>query len=279
MTGIPMAGVFGGPLSGWILGAFAGVDGIAGWKWLFILEAIPSLILGVVILLVLDDSIVKAKWLSADEKKMLQREIDSEADRVESRSTWQAFSNTKVWLLCLAYFGFVMGLYGVGFWLPTLIKTSGISNATTIGWLTAIAYLAAVVCMIVVSRHSDQTRERRWHVAVPGVVGALGLVVSTIVPQIPLWAVVTLTVATMGILTGLTQFWVLPPSFLGGTAAAAGIALINSVGNLAGFVSPFIVGWIKTATGSTNSGLYVIAASLIVGSAVVLSIPKRPIHG
>ena len=279
MTGIPMAGVFGGPLSGWILGAFAGVDGIAGWKWLFILEAIPSLILGVVILLVLDDSIVKAKWLSADEKKMLQREIDSEADRVESRSTWQAFSNTKVWLLCLAYFGFVMGLYGVGFWLPTLIKTSGISNATTIGWLTAIAYLAAVVCMIVVSRHSDQTRERRWHVAVPGVVGALGLVVSTIVPQIPLWAVVTLTAATMGILTGLTQFWVLPPSFLGGTAAAAGIALINSVGNLAGFVSPFIVGWIKTATGSTNSGLYVIAASLIVGSAVVLSIPKRSIHG
>lgn len=279
MTGIPMAGVLGGPLSGWILNAFAGADGIAGWKWLFVLEAIPSLILGAVILLALDDGIAKAKWLSADEKKLLQREIDGEAEHAESRSTWQAFGNTKVWLLCLAYFGFVMGLYGVGFWLPSLIKASGIANAGTIGWLTAIPYMAAVVCMILASRHSDQTRERRWHVAVPGIVGALGLVVSTVVPQIPLWAVVTLTIATMGILTGLTQFWVLPPSFLGGTAAAAGIALINSVGNLAGFVSPFIVGWIKTATGSTNSGLYVIAVSLIVGSAVVLSIPKRAIRG
>jgi D-galactonate transporter len=279
MTGIPMAGVVGGPLSGWILNTFGGVEGLAAWKWLFILEAIPSVVLGVVILWALDDGIASAPWLNADEKKLLQREIDSEAEYAESRSTWQAFGNSKTWVLCLAYFGFVMGLYGVGFWLPTLIKTSGISNAATIGWLTAIPYMAAVLCMVLVSRRSDRTRERRWHVALPAIVGAIALFTSTVVPQIPAWAVVTLSVATMGIITSLSLFWVLPPSFLGGTAGAAGIALINSVGNLAGFVSPFIVGWIKSVTGSANNGLYVIAVSLVVGSLAVLAIPKRVIRG
>ena len=209
---------------------------------------------------------------------MLQREISKEASHAESSTAWQAFRSGKVWVLAAAYFGFIMGLYGIGFWLPTLIKASGISNPGTIGWLTAIPYAAAVVSMIVVSRHSDRTRERRWHVAIPALVGAVALVVSTFVPQTPIWAIVTLTLATMGILAGLAQFWVLPPAFLGGAAAAAGIALINSVGNLAGFVSPFIVGWIKDATGSANNGLYVIAASLIVGAMVIVSMPKRVVQ-
>ncbi len=145
-------------------------------------------------------------------------------------------------------------------------------------WLVAIPYSAAVVCMILTSRHSDRTGERRWHIAIPALVGAAALVVSTFVPQTPLWAIVTLTVATMGILTGLAQFWVLPPAFLGGAAAAAGIALINSVRNLAGFVSPFIVGSIKDLTGSTNNGLCVIAASLLVGGAIIVAISQRGQH-
>ena len=279
MTGIPMAGVIGGPLSGWILGAFNGVSGMAGWKWLFLLEAAPSIVLGFVILAVLPDGISKARWLTDEEKALLQREIGKESSKVESTTVWQAFSNGKVWLLSAAYFGLIMGLYGIGFWLPTLIKASGISNLGTIGWLTAIPYGAAVVSMIVISRHSDRTRERRWHVAIPALAGAAGLVISTFVPQAPIWAIVTLTLATMGILSGLAQFWVLPPAFLGGAAAAAGIALINSVGNLAGFVSPFLVGWIKDATGSANNGLYVIAASLTIGALVVLSLSKRTVEG
>ena len=279
MTGIPMAGVIGGPLSGWILGALNGVNGMAGWKWLFLLEAAPSILLGFVILFVLDDSIAKARWLSADEKSLLQREIDNETSKAESKTALQAFSNGKVWLLCLAYFGFIMGLYGVGFWLPTLIKASGIADPGTIGWLTAIPYAAAVVSMILISRNSDRTGERRWHIAIPALAGAVGLTVSTLVPTAPIWAILTLTFATMGIISGLAQFWVLPPAFLGGAAAAAGIALINSVGNLAGFVSPFIVGWIKDATGSANNGLYVIAASLTVGALIVLSISKRAVQG
>ena len=275
MTGIPMAGVIGGPLSGWILTSFNGVSGMAGWKWLFVIEALPSVALGFVVMYFLDDRIADAKWLSADQKRLLQRNIEKESTQGGDHSALGAFRNAKVWVLCAAYFGFIMGLYGIGFWLPSLIKASGISSPTTIGWLVAIPYSAAVVCMILTSRHSDRTGERRWHIAVPALVGAAALVVSTFVPQTPMWAIVTLTIATMGILTGLAQFWVLPPAFLGGAAAAAGIALINSVGNLAGFVSPFAVGWIKDTTGSTNNGLYVIAASLVVGGAIVLAVAQR----
>jgi D-galactonate transporter len=275
MTGIPMAGVIGGPLSGWILGAFDGVSGMAGWKWLFLLEALPSVALGVVVLCFLDDRIDDARWLTVEQKRLLQRNIAQEHAGIEDHSALGAFRNAKVWVLCAAYFGFIMGLYGVGFWLPSLIKASGISSPATIGWLVAIPYSAAVVAMVMTSRHSDRTGERRWHIAIPALVGAAALAVSTVVPQTPFWAIVTLTVATMGILTGLAQFWVLPPAFLGGAAAAAGIALINSVGNLAGFASPFIVGWIKDSTGSTNIGLYVIAASLVIGGAIVVAIAQR----
>ena len=275
MTGIPMAGVIGGPLSGWILTSFNGVSGMAGWKWLFVIEALPSIALGFVVMYFLDDKIADAKWLSADQKRLLQGNIEKENTQGGDHSALGAFRNAKVWVLCAAYFGFIMGLYGIGFWLPSLIKASGISSPATIGWLVAIPYSAAVICMVLTSRHSDRTGERRWHIAVPALVGAAALVVSTFVPQTPLWAIVTLTIATMGILTGLAQFWVLPPAFLGGAAAAAGIALINSVGNLAGFVSPFAVGWIKDATGSTNNGLYVIAASLVVGGAIVLAVAQR----
>lgn len=278
MTGIPMAGVIGGPLSGWILTAFDGVNGLAGWKWLFILEAVPSIFLGLMVLGYLNDKISDATWLSPEQKAMLQRNIEADNAHIEDHSALGAFRNGKVWILAAAYFGFIMGLYGVGFWLPSLVKASGVTNTTTIGWLVAIPYAAAVACMIWTSGHSDRTGERRWHIAIPALLGAVGLVASILVPQTPLWAIVTLTVATMGILTGLAQFWCLPPAFLGGAAAAAGIALINSVGNLAGFVSPFIVGWIKDLTGSTNNGLLVIAASLVVGGAIVLSMSKKTVN-
>ena len=278
MTGIPMAGVIGGPLSGWILTAFDGVSGLAGWKWLFILEAAPSILLGVMVLVYLNDKISDATWLSPQEKAMLQRNIEADSANIEDHSALGAFRNGKVWILAAAYFGFIMGLYGVSFWLPSLVKASGVTNTTTIGWLVAIPYAAAVACMIWTSGHSDRTGERRWHIAIPALLGAAGLIASILVPQTPTWAIVTLTLATMGILTGLAQFWCLPPAFLGGAAAAAGIAVINSVGNLAGFASPFIVGWIKDLTGSTNNGLLVIAASLVVGSVIVLSMSKLKVN-
>ena len=275
MTGIPMAGVIGGPLSGWILASFDGTSGMAGWKWLYLIEAVPSVILGLCVLAYLDDKIGDAKWLDTEQKRLLERNVEADLGRVESHSASGAFKNAKVWILAAAYFGLIMGLYGIGFWLPSLIKASGVTSAATIGWLVVIPYGAAVAAMIWTSRSSDRRRERRWHIALPAVIGAIALTVSTFVPQTTPWAIVTLTVATMGILTGLAQFWCLPPAFLGGAAAAAGIALINSVGNLAGFASPFIVGFIKDNTGSTNAGLYVIAASLVIAGAIVLSMSRR----
>ncbi|HZG21751.1 MAG TPA: MFS transporter [Herbaspirillum sp.] len=278
MTGIPMAGVLGGPLSGWILATFDGAHGMAGWKWLFLIEALPSLLLGAMVLKYLDDGINKASWLNDDEKRLLQANIDADDAKVSEHSMLGGFRHPMVWVLSAAYFGFIMGLYGIGFWLPTLIKASGVSSPETIGWLVAIPYAAATLAMIWTSTHSDRTGERRWHVALPALLGMVGLIASTLLPQTPLVAVATLTLATMGIITGLAQFWCLPPAFLRGAAAAAGIAVINSVGNLAGFVSPFIVGWIKDVTHSTNNGLYVISASLVVAAAIALSMAREKVN-
>ena len=278
MTGIPIAGVLGGPLSGWILERFHNVNGMPGWQWLFLLEAIPSLVAGIVTFFYLDDKIGDAKWLNHEEKALLERGLASESGNIEVHSASGAFKNARVWILCACYFGIIMGLYGISFWLPTLIKASGVASAFNVGLLTMIPYGAAAIAMVMIGRSSDRTKERRWHVAVPAIVGAVGLAVSTFVPHQPALAVVALTFATVGILGALCQFWSIPPAFLGGAAAAAGIALINSVGNLAGFVSPYLVGWIKDATQSTDLGLYCVALSLIAAAAIVLTVPKKVVN-
>jgi D-galactonate transporter len=278
MTGIPIAGVVGGPLSGWILQRFHNVNGMPGWQWLFLLEAIPSLVTGVVTFFYLNDKIGDAKWLNTEEKAVLERALANESSKIEVHDASGAFKSGRVWVLCACYFGIIMGLYGISFWLPSLIKASGVSDELNIGLLTMIPYGFAAVGMVMIGRSSDRTKERRWHVAAPAVIGAAGLVLSTFVPQQPAMAVLTLTFATVGILGALCQFWSIPPAFLGGAAAAAGIALINSVGNLAGFVSPYVVGWIKDATKSTDIGLYCIAVSLVAAALIVLTIPKKVVN-
>ena len=278
MTGIPIAGVVGGPLSGWILQRFHNVNGMPGWQWLFLLEAIPSLVTGVVTFFYLNDKIRDAEWLSIEEKALLERGLANEAGKIEVHNAGGAFKSSRVWVLCACYFGIIMGLYGISFWLPSLIKASGVTDELNIGLLTMIPYGFAAIGMVMIGRSSDRTKERRWHVALPAVLGAAGLVVSTFVPHQPALAVLALTFATVGILGALCQFWSIPPAFLGGAAAAAGIALINSVGNLAGFVSPYVVGWIKDATKSTDFGLYCIAVSLMMAALIVLTIPKRVVN-
>lgn len=278
MTGIPIAGVIGGPLSGWILNSFSGTGGMAGWRWLFLLEALPSIIGGIAVLLYLDDKISAAKWLTAEQKALLEKGLANESGHIEVHSASGAFTNRRVWVLCLCYFGIIMGLYGISFWLPTLIKASGVNDALNVGLLTMIPYGAAAIAMVLLGRSSDRSKERRWHVALPAVIGAVGLAASALVPHNVALAVVSLTVATIGILGALCQFWAIPPAFLGGVAAAAGIALINSVGNLAGFVSPYLVGWIKDMTHSTDMGLYCVAASLLVAAAVVLTMPRSVVN-
>jgi D-galactonate transporter len=278
MTAIPISGVIGGPLSGWILQAFPGTSGLAGWQWLFVLEAIPSIILGVVVIFYLKDRVRHAKWLNEEEKRVLESHIEQEALRKENHSVAGVFKSGKVWLMGLIYFSFVMGLYGISFWLPSLIRSSGVKDAVDIGLLSAIPYAVAVVAMILTSRSSDKRLERRWHIVVPAMLGAMGLVLSAVYSANTTAAMCALTVATLGIITTLPLFWSLPTAILGGTAAAAGIALINSLGNLAGFVSPYMVGWIKDLTQSTNNGMYALAVSLVAGALLTLTIPAKLVN-
>ena len=278
MSAIALSGVIGGPLSGWIMQSFAGVNGLKGWQWLFILEGLPSVLVGIVTFFYLDDSIKQAKWLTSEEKALLERNIVVENTGKQDLSIRAVFADPRVWLMSLIYFTFVMGLYGVSFWLPTIIKATGVKDALQIGFLTAIPYGSAVVAMILVSRSADRSRERRWHIAIPALLGAAGLVLSAVWGQNTVLAMTALTVATMGILTTLPLFWSLPTAFLAGAGAAAGIALINSLGNLAGFVSPFLVGWLKDLTQTTNTGMYMLAGSMVLGALLTLSVPARLVN-
>lgn len=278
MTGIPMSGVIGGPLSGWILHTMSGSSGLAGWQWLFVLEGIPTVILGVVAFFYLDDKISDAKWLSPQQRSMLEKNLTADQHGKTLHSLRDGFTNPKVWLLSFIYLFFTMGLYGVSFWLPTIVKASGVSDPLNIGLLTAIPYAAATVAMIVVGRSSDRRGERRWHLSLSGFVGALGLVFSVMYAQDTTIAMVALTFATMGIMSTISQFWVLPPTILGGAAAATGIALANSIGSVSGLISPYLLGWVKTVTNSTNNGVLVLAVSLVVGGLLVFTIPAKLVN-
>jgi MFS family permease len=279
MTGIPMSGVIGGPLSGWILHSLSGAHGLAGWQWLFLVEAVPSLVMGAAVIMFLDNGIKDARWLSDAEKRMLADNVAADARDVQAHSLRDGFTKPIVWLLSGVYFFFIMGLYGVGFWLPTLIKGSGVEDPLMIGFLTTLPYAAAVIAMIVAGRSSDIRRERRWHVTVPALIGTVGWLVTVAAghDNVTL-AIIALTIATMGVMTTLSQFWCLPTAVLSGAAAATGVAVVNSVGNLAGFVSPYAIGWIIDKTHSTDLGVYTLAVCIAIGGLLTLTLPKRLVN-
>ena len=279
MSGVAVAGIVGGPLSGWIMKTFAGLYGLSGWQWLFLLEGLPSVLIGICTLFYLDDGIRAARWLSEDDKRRLERAIIEDRKQQQSMPLAQLFRSGKVWLLALVYFLCVMGLYGVSFWLPQLIKNSGVTDVFDIGFLSAIPYCVAAVVMVLAARHSDRSGERRWHTAIAALAGALGLVAATVYSDNTVIALAALSVATAGILSTFPIFWSLPTAMLGGATAAAGIAMINSIGNLAGFVSPYLVGAIRDATQSTASGIYLLAASLVLGAVLVVTAVKRRLPG
>jgi MFS family permease len=278
MTGIPMSGVIGGPLSGWIMNHMNGAHGIAGWQWLFLLEGIPTAILGFVAFFFLNDKVADAKWLSESQKALLEANLKEEASAHALHSVKDGLMHPKVLLLSVIYFFFTMGLYGVSFWLPTLVKASGVADPLDIGLLSAIPYAAAAVSMLLVSQSSDARGERRWHLALPGLVGAAGLCLSVAYAHSTPIAMIALTIGTMGVMTTISQFWVLPPAILGGAAAAAGLALANSVGSISGVVSPYVIGLIQTGTGSTGNGVLGLAVSLVIGSALVFTVPAALVN-
>jgi D-galactonate transporter len=279
MAGNPVSGILGGPMSGYILHSMGRVQGLAGWRWLFLIEAAPAIILGVVILFYLDNCVNDAKWLSAEDKALVVSEINREAAVKTHNTVLSVFISARVWLMCAILFGIVMGSYAIGFWQPTIIRQTGIKDTFVIGLLTMIPYTVALISMILVGRHADKWRERRWHVVVPQLVAACGFVLCTQAGSSTVIAMIGLVMAVVGVVTALPMFWALPTSFLGGAAAAAGIALVNCTGNLAGFFSPAIIGFLKDYTGTLNSGLLLVAACLVLSAGLILAfVPAKLVN-
>ncbi|HYT04435.1 MAG TPA: MFS transporter [Gemmatimonadales bacterium] len=274
LTSTALAGVVGGPVSAALL-TLRGLGGLAGWQWLFLVEGLPAVLLGVTTLFYLPDHPAEARWLSEPEQAWLEDTLRAERRALEQThrlTLWQALTHGRVWRLCLLYFSTIIGFYGVAFWLPQIVQSfSGLSNAET-SLISALPYLAASVGMVLIARHADRTGEKRRHVAFPAFAAAAGLVLGALVQRYPVAAFLALCLSATGIWSTLGPFWSLPTTFLTGTAAAGGIALINSVGNIGGFVGPTVVGLLRERTHRFESGLLVLAAALLVAGALALSL-------
>ena len=276
-TAVALSTVIGAPLSGFIMHYLDGVNGWAGWQWLFVIEGLPSVAMGLAALAYLDDRVEDARWLSEAERALITADIAREQDGIAHARVVDGLRLPRVWLMGAIYFCIVMGLYGLNFWLPSIVQELGFESMIGVGLVTAIPFGFAAIAMVVVGQRADRARERRWHTAAPVLAGAVGLVASVLLAAHPIAAVAALTLGACGILGGLPQSWSLSTAFVSGGAAAAGIALINSIGNLAGFVAPWSLGLIKEATGSTAAGVCLLAGSLVIGALLVLSIPAREV--
>jgi D-galactonate transporter len=281
MSAIPLSGLVSGAVSGWILANFDNAAGWHAWQWLYLLEGIPPVIAGVVALVLLPNGPREAAWLSEEEKSFLAARISQEEqskhhEKPKAKPLLDVFRNPAVWLLCLIFFGFVMASYGVGFWLPQILSETMSSDPLKVGMLSMIPWGAGAIAMILVGRHSDLTGERRWHIALSGLTGAIGFAFSAIPGLSPEIGLLALTVATMGVMASIATFWSLPSRLLSAATAAAGIAWINSVGSLAGYVSPTLIGRVRDETHSMSWPLLVLAASCLMAAVAVLAAASTP---
>ena len=272
MAAIPLSTVIGAPISGLLL-TLHGAGGLAGWQWLFVIEAVPAIILSGVVFFYLTDRPADATWLAADERNWLAERLTLEQkqrEAVHEYTVGQALVNPHVIGLSLVYFGAVATNYGLGFFLPQIVKAFGLTTfMTTV--VSATPYVVGTIAMVFWGLRSDRVAERRWHTGIPLFIAAAGIAASTMLDD-PTLKMIAFCVAGFGIFACLPVFWTLPTAFLSGTAAAAGIAVINSIGNLAGFAGPFAMGWIKDHTGSYTGGLLLLAGLGIIAMGIVLSL-------
>jgi MFS transporter, ACS family, tartrate transporter len=269
MAAIPLSTVIGGPISGALLN-ITGL-GLSGWQWMFLIEALPAILLSVVVLFYLTDRAADATWLAPDERTWLVERLASERakrERAKRFGILEAISNTRVLLLAFVYFGINGTNYGLSFFLPQIVRGFGLSYTAT-GFVTALPYVAGTIGMVYWGRHSDRVGERREHVAIAALIAGLGIAGSTLVDD-PVGKMLLLTLAGFGIFGVLPVFWTLPTNFLAGAAAASGIAAVNSLGNLSGFFGPYVMGKIKDSTGSYTIGLLAIAC--VVGFAMLVAL-------
>jgi len=275
MTSFAIAGVVGGPIAGFIMSAMDGVGHYANWQWLFLLEGIPSVLAGIMVLLYLPEKPVNAGWLSPAEQQAVSGALAAENHDNKHASLRDACSNYRVWICAAVYFCVVSGNATIAFWSPSIIKEIGIVGNLQIGLISAIPFLAGTIAMIWNGIHSDRSGERRLHCALATLVASIGLILTGFFIGSAVLALCALTLAAIGILAAFPVFWSIPAAFLTGTAAAGGIALINSIGNLAGFAAPYLIGSLKTSTGSVASGLYFVAALEFCATILVLLFIKK----
>jgi sugar phosphate permease len=274
LAAVAVAGLIGNPASGWILRSLDGVNGWQGWQWLFLLEAVPSLVLGVLAWFYLEDRVKNAQWLTPQERELIARDIAAEESAKADGNLASVLSHGKVWLSAFIYFAIVSGLYGITFWLPTIIKGLGVIDTLQVGLIGAVPWAFGIAAMFLAARSADRRQEYRWHTAASCIVAAAGLMIGVAFHADVMLAMAGMTIAAMGIMAALPIFWSNPTALLGGTAAAMGIAFINSVGNLAGFAIPWLIGVIKDRTHSTDAGMHMLAAFMVLGALAVLALRK-----
>jgi ACS family tartrate transporter-like MFS transporter len=278
MMAAPVAVIVGAPLSEALL-TLDGALGLKGWQWLFLVEGLPSVALGMLSLRVLTDRPESASWLREDDRRWLAGVMAAERSTRESvglTSIRRSFSSGRVWLLCTVFFLNSIVNYGMFLWLPRLLRDVTGAEGFTLSLITAVPFIAALITMVVVGRHSDRTGERRRHVAGCAAITAIGLLLAVAAQRYPWILVLAFTIAQMGLRSLAAVFWAMPPQLLGGRSAAAGIALINSIGNLGGFVGPTIIGVLLDATGGYTGGLLALTGALIVEAALVLAVRLPP---
>ncbi|CAB3745557.1 Putative tartrate transporter [Paraburkholderia sediminicola] len=275
----PVAGMIGGPLSGWILRDMTGTYGLHGWQWLFFLEALPAIILGAAAYFYVSDKPSTADWLSVGEKSSLAADLSAEnqmrrSDRFHSFGA--ALRRPLIWIFAGVYFAFCCATYGLILWLPSIVYATGVSSIFEVGLLSAIPNVAGIFGILVISRHSDKTTERRWHFFICALIGVVALLLLPFTTRSVPLTIITLSVAVIGSYSLYPIFWATPPAFLSGPATPGGLALISSVGQLAGFISPYVMGLTKDHTGSFSTGLVLMALVLLVGAlAMAFFLPWR----
>jgi D-galactonate transporter len=271
MTSFAIAGVIGGPLAGWIMNSMRGVAPFADWQWLFLLEGIPSVITGCLLLFLLPERPESVNWLSDAQKALIRETLDREsAQNPHTTHLREAMKDKRLWFCAAIFFCLVAGNATLAFWVPSIIRDIGVQNVLNIGLLSAIPFFAGTLAMVCNASHSDYSRERRWHCAVPALIAATGFALTALSLGNSVLAVMAMTLSAIGVLGAMPIFWSFPATFLAGTAAAGGIALINCIANLAGFVAPYAIGYLRTTTGSVASGLLFVAALQIAAALMVL---------
>jgi MFS transporter, ACS family, tartrate transporter len=269
LAGVPLSNVIGAPISGWLLNLDG--YGLAGWQWMLILEGIPSLICGVATLWLLPDGPAKAKWLSEEEKRIVAARLAAEPPGA-LHGFKEMLLDKRIWILMIPDFSIVIALYGLNLWQPQMIKAMGYSNVET-GFIVALPYLLAMAAMVALGWSSDRRGERAGHVAFGALAGALGMAGAVLLTS-PGAIILALCVACSGIYAALAVFWALPTALLRGTAAAAGLALLNSFSNLGGFFGPYLMGWAKQATGNFTLGMIILSGMLVLAAVSVILIGR-----